>query len=354
MTRARRNKPYHLRYHGDALGGYELLTLEERGAYTTLLDQMYDHGGPIRDDVRNACAWLNCDVRVWKRLRIALVDTHRKLLSYTDAQGRAWLVNNRVQAELKLPTYAELTANLAPKLAIANEQLSAKSSKKGSENNASGEPKEPENSPLIPIPIPISPIVPSGDGSDKVAGEQPDEVRKAFDLWNALATQCGLPVARDLTEARRRGLRKRLAGQGITGWTEALSLVARSQFCRGLIKPKSPDDQPFRADLDFVLQPKSFQRLLEGYYNRGPDAPLPIAAGAAAQPLSDADRWRRHLEVFRLNFHWPDELGPRPGREGCRAPLDLLGEFGFVHGVVPLNPLFPPTTEAKEPAHACR
>lgn len=350
----KKRENFYRRDPGLALQGMSSMSLEERGVYNTVIDLLYLTWRPLEDDRGYIAGHCRCAVQKLNPILNRLIASG-KLIAFIE-DGRGYISN---------PKFEEERSDV--KGAASNRSGRAKVEEKsaGVEEKSAG---VSENPPLLDDDVeekqPLkrldrqdksiyTPIVPSGDGSDQV-DEQPDEVRKAFDLWNVLADECGLPVARDLTEARRRALRKRLAGQGITGWTEALSLVARSQFCRGLIKPKSPDDQPFRADLDFVLQPKSFQRLLEGFYNRGPDAPLPIADGAEAQPLSDEDRWRRHLEVFRRNFHWPDELGPRPGQEGCRAPLDLLGEFGFVRGVVPLNPLFPPKPEAKEPAHACR
>lgn len=42
--------PWHKRYHADALLGYASLSLEERGAYQTLLDLLYESGGPLKDD----------------------------------------------------------------------------------------------------------------------------------------------------------------------------------------------------------------------------------------------------------------------------------------------------------------
>lgn len=62
---------WHKRYHGDALNGYMGLTLEQRGAYTTLLDLMYDTDWEvgIRDRERWIAGHLNVSVRRWKTLR---------------------------------------------------------------------------------------------------------------------------------------------------------------------------------------------------------------------------------------------------------------------------------------------
>jgi uncharacterized protein YdaU (DUF1376 family) len=57
-----------------ALTGMMGLTLEERGAYTTVLDLIYCHDGELIDNPREICNWLNCNIRTWKRIRARLMD----------------------------------------------------------------------------------------------------------------------------------------------------------------------------------------------------------------------------------------------------------------------------------------
>jgi hypothetical protein len=56
-----------------ALTGMMGLTLEERGAYNTILDLIYAHDGKLLDDPETILPWLNCDPRTWKRLRSRLI-----------------------------------------------------------------------------------------------------------------------------------------------------------------------------------------------------------------------------------------------------------------------------------------
>lgn len=56
-----------------ALTGMMELTLEERGAYNTVLDLIYDRAGDLRDDERFIAGWCGCDVRVWRRIRARLL-----------------------------------------------------------------------------------------------------------------------------------------------------------------------------------------------------------------------------------------------------------------------------------------
>jgi uncharacterized protein YdaU (DUF1376 family) len=92
----RRTMPYHRRYHGDALQGYMPLTLDERGAYTTILDLIYDNGGPIVRNERYLSGMMNCSVRLARSLIDALIQ-HQKLYVTRDHK----LSNHRAERELE-------------------------------------------------------------------------------------------------------------------------------------------------------------------------------------------------------------------------------------------------------------
>ncbi|MGE0718530.1 MAG: hypothetical protein AB7P02_23990 [Alphaproteobacteria bacterium] len=112
------------------------------------------------------------------------------------------------------------------------------------------------------------PAPPSGGPPPLALKPEPldrDPVEAAFAEWNALADEVDLPKAQVLTKPRRAALRQRLheAG-GIEGWRGAMARIRGSPFLRG------ENDRGWRADLDFVLQAKSFTRLLEGAYDGKP------------------------------------------------------------------------------------
>lgn len=65
--------PWHRRYHSDALAGMLSLTLEERGAYQTCLDLIYDRAGPIFDNDRLLSGYMGCSIRKWRSLRESLI-----------------------------------------------------------------------------------------------------------------------------------------------------------------------------------------------------------------------------------------------------------------------------------------
>ncbi|WCT75419.1 DUF1376 domain-containing protein [Sphingomonas naphthae] len=64
---------WHKRDHRAALDGYMGLTLEERGAYTTLLDLMYERGEALPDNERLIAGHLETSVRKYRALRDSLI-----------------------------------------------------------------------------------------------------------------------------------------------------------------------------------------------------------------------------------------------------------------------------------------
>jgi hypothetical protein len=85
----------------------------------------------------------------------------------------------------------------------------------------------------------------------------------AFDAYNDLASELGLSKAQALTTSRRRKIAARLDEcGGLIGWRDAIDKIRGSPFLRGA------NDRGWRADLDFILQPSSFTRLMEGAYDR--------------------------------------------------------------------------------------
>ncbi len=84
-----------------------------------------------------------------------------------------------------------------------------------------------------------------------------EDIDLALDAYRQVAEQRGLPLVRKMSDMRRRKLKQRLRDAGsLEGWYEACRKLQQSKFL-----------QEIRADLDFMLQEKSFIRLIEGKYD---------------------------------------------------------------------------------------
>lgn len=112
----------------------------------------------------------------------------------------------------------------------------------------------------IPEPQPYLREEPKGSLSSA------DDIKAAFDAYNDQAKISGWPVARDFSKKRRSGIGARLKGAGgLDGWMQALEKAAASPLCTG------QNNRDWTADLDFLIQARSFTRLIEGSYDARPD-----------------------------------------------------------------------------------
>lgn len=102
--------------------------------------------------------------------------------------------------------------------------------------------------------------IPSKDGSASDA----DPVQIAVSAFNAVAERIGLAQCRTITTKRRSAIIARMKEGGKGCWQLALEKLERSQFLRGA------NERGWKADFDFILQPKSFHRLIEGAYDDRP------------------------------------------------------------------------------------
>jgi uncharacterized protein YdaU (DUF1376 family) len=97
----------------------------------------------------------------------------------------------------------------------------------------------------------------------KVNGFDLATLQRAVDAYNVVAEKCSLPRVQRMTPARSEALDRRLTEcGGMDGWAAALEKLAGSTFLHG------HNDRGWRADFDFMLQSKSFTRLMEGAYDR--------------------------------------------------------------------------------------
>ncbi|RVG96713.1 hypothetical protein CN221_11245 [Sinorhizobium meliloti] len=104
----------------------------------------------------------------------------------------------------------------------------------------------------------------SDAGAEPSSPEGSSPTDRAIEVFSDQASKAGLPVPRKVTADRRRKVEARIREHGEELWAEACRRMANSAFCRG------ENDRGWRADLDFLCQPKSFNGLIEGKYDDRP------------------------------------------------------------------------------------
>lgn len=128
---------------------------------------------------------------------------------------------------------------------------------------------ESKGLPLTPSCGPASDPPPDAPDAEPTNRQPRVDVVEAFNAWNEMANRIGLPMALKLTDSRAKALRARLREHGAESWKTALAAVERSEFLRG------EGGRGWRADLDFVLQPSKFVKLIEGGYSHETRSPAP-------------------------------------------------------------------------------
>jgi len=88
--------PWYRRFPDNFIAGTVGLSLEEKGAYSLLLDLMYVRSGPVPDEPRYIAGVCNCSVRKWNAIRQRLLD----LGKVTVVDG--CLTNRRAEQEIEI------------------------------------------------------------------------------------------------------------------------------------------------------------------------------------------------------------------------------------------------------------
>lgn len=101
------------------------------------------------------------------------------------------------------------------------------------------------------------PVVEETNVSPTARELKPEDVVEA---WNVTADRHGLPIVRKLTPERRKKLNTFVRRWSIDDIGDALAAIERSPFLLG----QGPSG--WRANIDFLLQPSSFTKLIEGTY----------------------------------------------------------------------------------------
>lgn len=111
---------------------------------------------------------------------------------------------------------------------------------------------------------------------------------EAFHAYNDVALRAAIPQASKMTPGRERKIIARLKEFGMDGWYRAIGNIEKSDFLRGL-----GGVGKWRADLDFVVQEKSFAKLHDGAYSN-PDKPALKPSPSRISRLND-ESWKERI-----------------------------------------------------------
>ncbi len=328
-------RPWYKRYPADAITGMLMLSLEQKGAYSTVIDLIYLHGGPIEDDARYLSHCCGCSVRKWTALRDRLIDLGKL---YLTADGR--LSNRRADREIpENDAEAEVLAENALKSHRKRAENAPKTSGKLSENQSTSaknnglaekgqlhRDRDPEaryqnntaaaaggrdglkDTPPVAVAI--------------IADTDPDAgapaLIRAFDgailtVWGQEAAR--MPVPGDDATAEK------WQDAGVT--PELVRNVAERVFRRQRQQNRSPPKA-----LGYLTEPLMEQLTAVATPLLRPRAPAAEAVSApvvamGADPVDST--WRARVSGWQRNGFWNvHQWGPAPTQPGCKVPHKIL------------------------------
>lgn len=142
----------------------------------------------------------------------------------------------------------------------AARQARCRAKKKGAESNGVTSRRDalPNDRDILTPPVP--PQVISNEITPPIENPKPPvSPEHVIEAWNVMAVEAGVPKAK-MTPERRKKLVTFIHRHPIDDITEAIWAVPRTPFLRG------ENDRGWKASIDFMLQPSSFTKIIEGTY----------------------------------------------------------------------------------------
>lgn len=238
---------------GDYLSATGRLTTEQHGAYLLILLDYWKNGPPPNDDAVLA-AIARLSPAAWRKAKPSLIG----FFEIRDGL----LIQKRVEKERDRATKVTAERSEAGKAGAAKRWQGDKQKNgkpianamnlpvaNGQQNDAPS-PSQGSNEPIASTDVDVS-----------ADTDRPLTRQEILDAWKERFVPRGHPAVAKMTAQREKQLKARLRDCTIEEWQRAMDALERSAFCRG------ENDRGWIADFDFLLQPKSFTKLLEGAYD---------------------------------------------------------------------------------------
>ena len=161
---------------------------------------------------------------------------------------------------------------------------------------------------------------------NKKEKKPPEPAKLMVDVWNQVCVEAGLAKVLKLHTTRTRKLEKRLTEdfRGLMAeWQAFCAQIAASPFLTGR------NDRGWKADLDWVIEPRNFAKIVEGNYDdRSGTANGHDQGPYLAEGEEDLRTDYRRLMRWQANGEWMPHWGPKPGEPGCQIAAQVMTQHG--------------------------
>lgn len=252
-------------YASDWAHSVSEFTLEERGAYITLLAWSWERG-PVPNDLRRIALILHVSTakakRVWEAVR------QRWLLTPDDVWINARLERTRDEAAAFRSLQSQkgkASANARRSTAVTTAAPTVVQPRYQPGHQPNGQPEtQPDgNSPISDLRSPISRSRSIQNGSAECTAHltvRPAGPQALADAWNELTAR-PIPKCRELTKHRKQAAQRRLSERPLDDWRSVIARIQASTFCQG------EGQTGWVATFDWLLKPDTATKVLEGKYD---------------------------------------------------------------------------------------
>jgi len=346
--------PWYKRFPSDFVAGTLGLSLEEKGAYSLLIDLMHDRGGPLDKDLKALSIAFGCSPPRVERILAALL-AKGKLIE--TAEGR--LSNPRVEHDLQAAAVlrekqrqngrrsAELRQNqrakpLKNKESDSNKRQPTRSQRLEADAEAEAEaeadsqaaPAAATRNAAAAVPNSGETVNKNSKASERVIHKGNRSLAAEFKAWFALYPR---REARGPARDAYRAARRKVDAQTLEKAAKNAALLYAERETRyiplpatWLLEERWTDEPPEPPDA-FVPQRSASDSFKDstGLSTRTRCAPSHSGrARTKAPPLSSAavppgSPWPQRLAQWRADGFWAPGWGPPPGEAGCQVPQAL-------------------------------
>lgn len=165
----------------------------------------------------------------------------------------------------------------------------------------------------------------ASEPSEPQGTEEPEDWQTAYDEFTELAKQLKLPVPRKLTDTRKASLKRRLKEDGLDGWRQVLTKIRQSDFLSGRKKSEKSD---WELNVDWLLKPANFNKILEGNYdNKKPVRTPQLENEPKNNGVSDEFLVKICCDYLSTGYWGRDEIyGPAPDKAGTKIPASIWSD----------------------------
>ena len=263
-----------------ALSGMAEMTLEQRGAYNSILDLLYSRDGDVPDDDRRVARMITCHWREYARVKSELI-----------ALGKVWVEGGKLRAKRVQETIKE-----ASDFAQDQSKRAADGWQKRKSSNKINEHSLPPGNALTPTPTP-TPSRQAGKGAAELVSEA---------------------IGFDITATEDGGL---FLSQAIAFMREGIDLELDLVPTIKRMRSEGRIPSPLRKGLNYFRQSALDHKLARVLMA---DAAV-CRTESLGEPISEQE-WRGQLKKFVRHGFWPaaQRFGAPPTEDGCKAPAGLL------------------------------